>query len=142
VNNPDDDTDYYLFGSVKDAGGNSIEAAEIYIQYDGINALADNLQPRDPWNFIALLTADNYVRLSWVTESETSLLGYRLLRSESNVITSAYAIAPIFLLQIRAIRVHTRLPMKKLIMDMFTSTGWKRFKSGVIQWPLANLYYD
>lgn len=40
-------------------------------------------------NFSAVLTAENFVKLSWRTQSETGMLGYRVYRGESDVQASS-----------------------------------------------------
>lgn len=40
-------------------------------------------------SFTACQTASNFVALEWVTQSETDMLGYNILRSDSNDITQA-----------------------------------------------------
>lgn len=44
--------------------------------------------------FAATLTAQNFVKLTWVSQSETGLLGYRVYRSENNDQASAISITP------------------------------------------------
>jgi hypothetical protein len=44
-------------------------------------------------SFAATLTAQNFVKLTWVSETETNLSGYRVYRSESSVEASAEAIS-------------------------------------------------
>jgi hypothetical protein len=44
--------------------------------------------------FNAVLTAENYVALSWTTESESGMMGYRLYRSENNDAASAILLNP------------------------------------------------
>jgi hypothetical protein len=45
--------------------------------------------------FAASLTAQNYVKLSWVSQSETGLLGYRVYRGESDNQANACNITPV-----------------------------------------------
>lgn len=47
--------------------------------------------------FNAVLTAQNFVKLSWVSESETNMLGYRVYRAESADQASAILITPIMI---------------------------------------------
>jgi len=44
--------------------------------------------------FAATLTAQNFVKLTWVSQSETGLLGYRVYRSENSDQASAVSITP------------------------------------------------
>lgn len=46
-------------------------------------------------SFTATLTAQNNVKLTWVTQSETGMLGYRVYRNESNSQSDALMITPI-----------------------------------------------
>ncbi|MDD2544550.1 MAG: T9SS type A sorting domain-containing protein, partial [Candidatus Cloacimonetes bacterium] len=43
------------------------------------------------------LTAQNFVKLSWTSESETNMLGYRVYRAESEVQAEAILITPIMI---------------------------------------------
>lgn len=47
--------------------------------------------------FAATLTAQNYVKLAWASHSETSLLGYRVYRNESNQQYNAINITPVMI---------------------------------------------
>lgn len=47
--------------------------------------------------FNATLTAQNFVKLSWTSESETNMLGYRVYRAESEVQAEAILITPIMI---------------------------------------------
>ncbi|MFA6911036.1 MAG: T9SS type A sorting domain-containing protein, partial [Candidatus Cloacimonadaceae bacterium] len=44
--------------------------------------------------FNAIFTAQKFVKLTWISESETGLLGYRIYRGESNVQNNATSITP------------------------------------------------
>lgn len=48
-------------------------------------------------SFTAVLTAQNYVQLSWTSESETNLLGYRVYRSESLEFASSILLTPVMI---------------------------------------------
>lgn len=45
-------------------------------------------------SFTAMLTAQNFVNLTWVSQSETAMLGYRVYRSESDAQADAIMITP------------------------------------------------
>jgi len=45
-------------------------------------------------SFTAITTAQNYVSLNWITQSETALLGYRIYRSENDALNSAIMMTP------------------------------------------------
>ena len=45
-------------------------------------------------SFSATLTAQNYVKLNWITQSETEMLGYRVYRGESSDQASSILITP------------------------------------------------
>jgi hypothetical protein len=47
--------------------------------------------------FAATLTAQNFVKLTWVSQSETGLLGYRVYRSETSDQASAQNITPVMI---------------------------------------------
>jgi hypothetical protein len=55
----------------------------------------------EPWlpvefsSFAATLTAQNFVKLTWVTETETGVSGYRVLRSEANDVALAITVSPL-----------------------------------------------
>jgi len=48
-------------------------------------------------SFTAVLTAQNYVQLNWITESETNMLGFRVYRSETSELSDAVLITPIMI---------------------------------------------
>lgn len=51
-----------------------------------------------PWNsFVATVTEQNHVRLSWTTYSETDMQGFRIYRNDTNDILSALPINPVLI---------------------------------------------
>ena len=54
----------------------------------------DNTLPVELSSFTATLTASYFVKLSWVSQSETGLLGYRVYRNSSNNQATAMMITP------------------------------------------------
>jgi hypothetical protein len=44
--------------------------------------------------FNAVLTAQKFVKLTWVSESETGMLGYKVYRSQNNDVNNAIVITP------------------------------------------------
>jgi len=48
-------------------------------------------------SFTGVLTAQNFVRLTWVSESETNMLGYRVYRSEEAEFASAVLLTPVMI---------------------------------------------
>ncbi|MDZ4121099.1 MAG: hypothetical protein U1C33_01665, partial [Candidatus Cloacimonadaceae bacterium] len=54
----------------------------------------DPTLPVELSSFAATLTAQNFVALSWTSESETEMLGYRVYRSEMNDVNSSIMITP------------------------------------------------
>lgn len=48
-------------------------------------------------SFSGVLTAQNYVRLAWVSESETNLLGYRVYRGADAELTNSSLLTPIMI---------------------------------------------
>lgn len=57
-------------------------------------AIPDETVPVELSSFTATLTAENFVNLTWVSQSETIMLGYRVYRSETNVQSDALMITP------------------------------------------------
>jgi hypothetical protein len=87
-----EDTTAYLSGTVKDADGNPITDALVYIVFDnpfGEKAVRDSILPFELSSFTAVLTAQNFVQVTWVTQSETNALGFNVLRSDYNNLTNA-----------------------------------------------------
>ena len=91
-----------------DLGSGTVQY-EIYIpkytgQYDlgaGIElVLGSGSKPGDPTlpvtlsHFSATMTAQNYVNLTWVSQTETNLMGYNVLRGNSEDLGSAMQICP------------------------------------------------
>lgn len=107
VANPGWGVDWYCWikvGATIYAGGNPIPAATPEWVFNGIDFGAkgqavvivnDNLTlPVELSSFTATLTAQNFVKLNWVTQSETQMLGYRLYRNESVDQASSIMIVP------------------------------------------------
>lgn len=57
----------------------------------------DPTLPVELSSFNAVLTAQNFVKLSWTSESETNMLGYRVYRSETDNQAEAQLITPIMI---------------------------------------------
>ncbi len=57
----------------------------------------DPTLPVELSSFSAILTAGNFVKLSWITESETNMLGYRVYRSETADYAAAALITPVMI---------------------------------------------
>jgi hypothetical protein len=57
----------------------------------------DPTLPVELSSFTAVLTAQNFVKLTWVSQSETNMLGYRVYRGESDVQASAILVTPIMI---------------------------------------------
>lgn len=79
---------YYIFPSTPDVVFNAETNTYTY----NFNGFPQHIEPF--FYFIATLTEQNHVLLTWVTESETQVSGFRLYRSNSNDISSAIAITP------------------------------------------------
>jgi hypothetical protein len=88
-----EDTDYSLFGFVRDEDGNIITDANIYVDIGFIRVAVGDTLPVELSSFSATLTAQNFVKLTWVTESETYLSGFQILRSETNDLHNAIQIS-------------------------------------------------
>jgi hypothetical protein len=105
VANPGWGVDWYCWikvGSVLYAGGNPIPAADPSWTFTGIDfgakgeavvVLNDNQTlPVELSSFTATLTAELFVQLDWVAQSETNHLGYNILRGASNQAAEAIRI--------------------------------------------------
>ena len=86
VNSLDPGTDYYSYVAAVTTTDWSWGAYSSW-EYD-------ETLPVELSSFSATLTAHTYVTLAWTTQSETSLLGYRLYRSETENVTDALMITP------------------------------------------------
>jgi hypothetical protein len=81
------------------AGPNPIPAAQLYHVFTGVNfdvkgeatvVVNDNQTlPVELSSFTAVLTAEMFVNIAWVSESETNHMGYNLLRGESDSVEDA-----------------------------------------------------
>lgn len=93
---PEDKDEYFLYGSVKDESGNPITGADVFILFNtGYPAVSrDDTLEVELSNFSAVLTAQYMVKLTWVTESETNLSGFRIYRSEIANQADAVLITP------------------------------------------------
>lgn len=58
-------------------------------------ALGDQTLPVELSSFSAVLTAQNFVKLTWVSQSETGLLGYRVYRNDTLDQATAVSITPV-----------------------------------------------
>jgi hypothetical protein len=99
--------DWYCWikaGAMLYAGGNPIPAATLYWDFTAVDFPAkgdvtvvvnDNMTlPVELSSFTATLTATYFVKLTWVSQSETGLLGYRVYRNSSNDQANAVMITP------------------------------------------------
>jgi len=107
IMNPGWAVDWYCWikvGATLYAGGNPIPAATPSWIFTGIDFGAkgdavliynDNATlPVELSSFTATLTATYFVKLTWVSQSETGLLGYRVYRNTSNDQANAVMITP------------------------------------------------
>lgn len=99
LQNPEEDDEYFLYGSVKDESGNNISGAEVFIMYDmGITSIS---RGDSTWvelsSFTAVVTPLNEVLIKWVSESETNLMGYRVYRNTSADQNGSISINPILI---------------------------------------------
>jgi hypothetical protein len=66
-----------------------------YSDSEEVSATASNgTTPVELSSFTAAMTAQNDVRISWISQTETNLLGYRLYRSETNAQQGSVLITP------------------------------------------------
>ena len=80
-------TNTYTFANVNfDAKG------DVFVVVDDNETLPVELSA-----FNAVLTADLFVKLTWVTESETGLVGYRVYRSDVQDYASAVLVTPVMI---------------------------------------------
>jgi len=102
---------WYAFLNV--IGGDSYESGDILVdtytfedvlfpggKADAELILDDNEDitlPVELSSFNAVLTAQYFVKLTWISQSETNLNGYRVYRSENNVLEGATMITPIII---------------------------------------------
>jgi hypothetical protein len=90
---------YYRNGawtSVENVGGTltfNIDAAKD-IDIPIVMGPVDPTLPIELSSFTAMFTAENYVTLSWVTQSETDAQGYYIYRGASNQLSNAMLISP------------------------------------------------
>ncbi|MDD3103164.1 MAG: T9SS type A sorting domain-containing protein [Candidatus Cloacimonadaceae bacterium] len=59
----------------------------------GIFTITEDTLPVELSSFTVVITGQNCVRLSWVTQSESNLLGYRIYRGTSNELSSSSMIS-------------------------------------------------
>lgn len=71
------------------------------------NPLDEPILPVTLSSFTAQLTAQSFVKLTWVTETETNMLGYRIYRGESNVQADAVLVTPIMIEATNTSQTHT-----------------------------------
>ncbi|GAB1367236.1 hypothetical protein MASR1M36_21070 [Candidatus Cloacimonadaceae bacterium] len=62
-----------------------------------IGAAGDETLPVELSSFTAILTADLFVKLHWVTQSESGVSGYYIYRSEANDLGAATLISPMIM---------------------------------------------
>jgi len=102
--------DWYCWikvGATLLAGGNPIPGATPNWVFTGVDfgakgpitiVINDNATlPVELSSFTANLTAEYFVKLNWVSESETGLLGYRVYRSDVNDVTGSTMITPVMI---------------------------------------------
>ena len=80
--------DYYAYVAAVETSGWSWAA---YSSWESVTL------PVELSSFTATLTASNYVTLSWTSQSETNLLGYRLYRSETQYPANSVLITPVMI---------------------------------------------
>jgi hypothetical protein len=93
VTNPSD-SEYDLKGTIKDSEGNMITDASVYIDFGWTAGEERDSSYCDLSSLTVIVTSDYVVRLDWVTQAESGLLGFNLYRSEDNVIAHSIRINP------------------------------------------------
>ncbi len=81
-------------GPVADINIPATKNQEIEVQFGNGG---DPTLPVELSSFTATITAQNFVKLTWVSQSETGLLGYRAYRSETVYQTDASNITPVMI---------------------------------------------
>ena len=77
-------------GTVVFSGVDFTAKGDVIVVIDEI----DGTLPVELSSFSAVLTANNFVKLTWVSQSETEMLGYRVYRSEQNNQAASLLITP------------------------------------------------
>ena len=110
VTNPGWQADWYCWivvGSTVYAGDNPIPAATASFTFPGIDFDArgdvvvvindenDETLPVTLSSFTAVLTAEQYVKLQWTTQSETGVSGFYVYRSSASTLSDAIMVSPI-----------------------------------------------
>lgn len=73
-------------------GATSAYGNNLYIDNITITGDDGGTVPVELTSFAATLTVDNFVNLTWVTQTETDMAGFKVLRSETDVLANAAAI--------------------------------------------------
>ena len=78
-----------------------VDASQIVNGYnmfiDDVTIFSDQPLPVQLSSFTAAISADNYVNLNWVTQTETDVLGFYVLRNDSDDLSSAITVSPLIL---------------------------------------------
>ncbi|MBW6516134.1 MAG: T9SS type A sorting domain-containing protein [Candidatus Cloacimonetes bacterium] len=81
-----DIAEFLIYDSALDGQDRDELYGYLYMKY------FESAQPVELSAFTATVIANNYVQLSWTTETETNLLGYNVHRSRENDLSTAYKI--------------------------------------------------
>jgi len=73
---------------------NDVTFVSITTDYS-VDFLGQRGVPVELSSFTAIMTAENYVQLSWISQSETNMLGYRVYRNETNDQATSVMITPV-----------------------------------------------
>ncbi len=85
-NNPNFQVKIVLDGATSEAGNN---------RFDNIGFFGrEDVNPVELSSFTATISAQNYITLTWVTQTETGLRGYYVFRAPANDLASAQIVSP------------------------------------------------
>ncbi len=84
----------------------------------------DATLPVELSSFTATLTADLFVQIAWVVQSETDHLGYNILRGESNLASAALQINPVVISSEYGVAVGSQISYNYTDMEVNTNTTY------------------
>jgi len=92
------------FSGIPEASNNALFAIRIYLdgaasasgnnRFDNIRIMGERTNPVELSSFTATISAQNYITLTWVTQTETGMRGYYVYRAPINDLASAQIVSP------------------------------------------------
>ena len=73
----------------------TVNANDGTLLFDAYIDESDLTVPVEMSSFTATITADNYITLRWVTESETNMMGYYIFRAKNGELVEAKIVSPL-----------------------------------------------